>query len=164
MKSPFINAEKCVVIGFGGYINKCVEAEEVKELSIFDLTYNTRQSEMNSWVQIARKKAPNKCIKINPPEGVQTMIGNADACFITGSSLVNGTLEQLLSFASESTYVVVQGQSASVIPQALFNRGVNMVQTTIKPKKLMRLAHQGQSHILLENSSLPNIFLYPNPK
>jgi uncharacterized protein len=66
---------------------------------------------------------------IHPAEDNAEVISRATAVLITGATLVNGTLEDLLKSASRARLVYVWGPSASVIPDVLFERGVKYLET-----------------------------------
>ena len=57
------------------------------------------------------------------------VISAATAVQITGATLVNGTLADLLKYASKARIVYVWGPSASIIPDVLFENGVNYLET-----------------------------------
>jgi uncharacterized protein len=51
----------------------------------------------------------------------------ADALIITGVSLLNGTLEAILSLARAGVEIAVLGPTASMVPEPMFHRGVRVV-------------------------------------
>jgi uncharacterized protein (DUF4213/DUF364 family) len=57
------------------------------------------------------------------------VLGNATAVSITGSALVNGTFEELLSYARQARVIALYGASASLIPDVLLERGVHLIHT-----------------------------------
>lgn len=61
-----------------------------------------------------------------PTETTAAMEG-ADVVFVTGSTLVYGGIERYLTAAPASATVVVVGATASVLPDPLFDRGVDVV-------------------------------------
>ncbi|HQP32408.1 MAG TPA: DUF364 domain-containing protein, partial [Deltaproteobacteria bacterium] len=54
-------------------------------------------------------------------------IGQADLLIVTGTTLINGTLEGILESAKPGAEIVVVGPSVSMLPQALFRRGVTAI-------------------------------------
>jgi uncharacterized protein (DUF4213/DUF364 family) len=54
----------------------------------------------------------------------QEVVPDADLLVITGVTLVNNTLEELLSMAKPGAEIVVTGPTASMLPDAFFSRGV----------------------------------------
>ncbi|HCF60661.1 MAG TPA: hypothetical protein DFS52_22005 [Myxococcales bacterium] len=61
-----------------------------------------------------------------PAEAAPELIPRADVVAITGSALVNHTLEGLLNLCSPEAFVVVLGPSAPLSP-VLFGRGVSVI-------------------------------------
>lgn len=62
-----------------------------------------------------------------PDTFVDSMLPKADVVFISGSSVVNGTLDRLLELSEKAKFVAVAGPTASMLPDPLFERGVNLV-------------------------------------
>jgi len=59
-----------------------------------------------------------------PQEMAAQKIAEADLVIITGTTLINGTLEGLLALARPQADVFVVGPTASMLPEAFFARGV----------------------------------------
>ncbi len=57
----------------------------------------------------------------------EEIIRKADALIITGVSLLNGTLEPILSLARAGVEIAVVGPTASMVPEPMFRRGVRVV-------------------------------------
>ncbi len=76
-----------------------------------------------------------------PSEMAHTVLPNSDIVIITGSTIVNGTLEGLLSFVPEKSKVVLTGPSCSFVPDVLFDNKINILGSTIleKPGEAMQL-------------------------
>ena len=62
-----------------------------------------------------------------PPERTREVVPEADVLVVTGTTLLNGTLEGILKLARPDAQVVVMGPSASILPAAFFKRGVNIL-------------------------------------
>lgn len=62
-----------------------------------------------------------------PDTFVDSMLPKADIVIISGASLTNGTLDRLLELSKEAELVAVVGPTASVLPEPLFERGVDIV-------------------------------------
>ncbi len=58
------------------------------------------------------------------PEQAPEMVSRADLLVVTGTTLINDTLEGLLHTRHPGSRVVVVGPTASMIPDAFFRRGV----------------------------------------
>ncbi len=82
-----------------------------------------------------------------PASEYNNVIPNSDVLIITGLTLVNNTIDDLLSFVPENCRVVVTGPSGSIIPDVLFQHGVHMIGATriTKPVELFNLVAQGGS-------------------
>lgn len=59
-----------------------------------------------------------------PDEKIKDALGNATVVIITGSSLVNKTIDELLEASSNARVIAVVGPTASIVPDPLFKRGV----------------------------------------
>jgi uncharacterized protein (DUF4213/DUF364 family) len=62
-----------------------------------------------------------------PDTACEELLPDADVVLITGSAIANGTIERLLQLSQMAREVGVLGPSASIIPDPLFNRGVDLV-------------------------------------
>jgi uncharacterized protein (DUF4213/DUF364 family) len=62
-----------------------------------------------------------------PFEKAPEIVPKADLFVITGTTLINDTLEGLLEMRKPSADVIVVGPTASMLPDAFFRRGVNVI-------------------------------------
>ena len=62
-----------------------------------------------------------------PAEEARTVIPEADVVLITGSTLVNDALEDLLALAKPGARVTVVGPTVGLLPDALLRRGANIL-------------------------------------
>jgi hypothetical protein len=62
-----------------------------------------------------------------PDTFVDSILPKASVVVISGSSLVNGTLDRLLELSKGSRLVVLAGPTASTLPEPLFKRDVNVL-------------------------------------
>jgi uncharacterized protein (DUF4213/DUF364 family) len=62
-----------------------------------------------------------------PTEKADAEIHRADMLVITGTTLLNNTLEPLLTRARPGATIVVVGPTASMLPEAFFRRGVTVL-------------------------------------
>jgi len=62
-----------------------------------------------------------------PAQQSNEVISKADVLIITGVTLVNHTLERILSAAKPGAEIAVMGPTASLLPEPLFERGVRVV-------------------------------------
>ena len=62
-----------------------------------------------------------------PAKEYKTVIPVSDIIIITGQTLVNSTIDDLLSVVPDKAQVVVSGPTVSIIPDVLFERGVTII-------------------------------------
>ena len=62
-----------------------------------------------------------------PAEQAPVEVPKADVLFITGTTLINDTLEPILAAAKPGAIIVVVGPTASLSPEPLLRRGVSVV-------------------------------------
>lgn len=62
-----------------------------------------------------------------PAEKVSVVLPACDTVIITGASIANGTIEDLLGLMKPAATVLVAGPTASMLPDALFARNASMV-------------------------------------
>ena len=62
-----------------------------------------------------------------PDTACEMVIPNADVVVITGSALVNGTIDRLLELSSKARTVALVGPTVSCLPDPLFRRGVDYI-------------------------------------
>lgn len=62
-----------------------------------------------------------------PSSGFKQILPFSDVVIITGQTLVNGTIDDLLAEIKEGTRVIVTGPSAGILPDILFKNGVSIV-------------------------------------
>ncbi|MEA2041870.1 MAG: DUF364 domain-containing protein [Bacteroidota bacterium] len=118
-----------VVGAFSSYIRK-IQAASCK-LNILELDKNAIRPESRQYFVHAYKS----------PE----VLAASDVVIITGSTLVNNTLEKLLQKINRNTTVVVTGPSAGIYPEILFRRNVNLIGSTRinDEKQVMQVVREG---------------------
>ena len=62
-----------------------------------------------------------------PADQAEEIISAADVLIVTGVTLINHTLENILEAARPDAEIAVIGPTASLLPDALFKRGVRVV-------------------------------------
>lgn len=82
-----------------------------------------------------------------PAERASQEVPKADLLVVTGTTLVNDTLESLLAAAKYTARIVVVGPTASLAPEAFFRRGVALVGgvEVTAPDLLLDLLAEGAS-------------------
>ncbi|MEF3169410.1 MAG: DUF364 domain-containing protein [Deltaproteobacteria bacterium] len=66
-----------------------------------------------------------------PAERASEVVPISDTVIITGSSIANGTIDELLSYFKTGSTVAVVGPTASFLPDAFFKRNVGIVSGVI---------------------------------
>jgi len=74
-----------------------------------------------------------------PPEHANKEISKADWLIITGTTLINDTLEDILDHCRSDANITLVGPTASMLPDAFFRRGVDSIGgiTVTDPDKLL---------------------------
>lgn len=92
-----------------------------------------------------------------PAEAAADLIPQAELVAITGSALINHTLDELLSFCRPETPVMVLGPSTPLSP-VLFEYGVNIISGTrvVDEAAVLRTVGQGASFRQVEGVRLLN--------
>ncbi len=84
-----------------------------------------------------------------PADKAPEKVPLADTLIITGTTLINDTLEGLLKIAKPSAEIILVGPTGSMLPEALFARGVKRVAGVLvtKPDELLdMLAEAGSGY------------------
>ena len=94
-----------------------------------------------------------------PVEKTADTVPKADVLIVTGTTLINGTLESILKLARPDTQVVILGPTASIIPHAFFRRGVNVLGGDIitNPEKMLDILAEGGSGYHLYGKSVDKV-------
>lgn len=158
----FPPVESAVVIGFGGYMNYLIHMTDIRRIHVSDLWIHQRARSIQRRLELYRHKFPEKVITFSDGSDNRERLARADLVSITGSAFCTGTMDALLEDSRHCQTVILQGQSAAVFPEVLFEKGVSLVSTTIKPPNLLDLAMNDpqQFKILLEGG-LPVIYAEP---
>ncbi len=82
-----------------------------------------------------------------PEERSKEVLAKANVLIITGVTLVNHTLENILEYARPGAEIAVMGPTASMLPEPLFERGVRVVGGVWvkKPDELLDVLASGGS-------------------
>jgi len=64
-----------------------------------------------------------------PAEQAAAVVPEADVLLITGTTLINDTLEELLALASPTARVTMVGPTVSLLPDGLLRRGADILGT-----------------------------------
>ena len=91
-----------------------------------------------------------------PAEQAYSVVPEADVLLITGTTLINDTLEELLSFAKPAARVTMVGPTVSLLPDAFLRRGADILGTvriTAPDEFLETLAEGGSGYHFLGRSA-----------
>lgn len=132
------------VIGWGGMVSHFPGI--CKEVHVTDL----RPREIFETLIIGEniEKGP-KDIIFHSAEENQAVISKSDVVFITGSTLVNGTFDELISYAGNCRIKAVYGSSAQLVPEFFFNNGINLF-SAMRIKDYEKLEHDIINHFNME--------------
>ncbi len=82
-----------------------------------------------------------------PAAEANKYVPHADLLVITGTTIINDTLEELLKMAKPGARILVTGPTASMLPDAFFERGVTMLGGIIvtKPDEVLDIISEAGS-------------------
>lgn len=100
-----------IVGAFHSYINKIAETDN--KLFVLELEENKLNEEQNKFYI--------------PACDAHKVIPISDVVIITGFTLVNNTIDDLLKLIPEKCQVIVAGPTSSIIPDLLFKKKVNII-------------------------------------
>jgi uncharacterized protein len=103
-----------VVGGFQTYIQKISETDN--KLYVLELNETALTGEQKQF--------------FIPAERYATILPSSNIVIITGLTLVNNTIDDLLASISQEAKVIVTGPSSSIIPDVLFENKVNIIGAT----------------------------------
>ena len=81
------------------------------------------------------------------PSSVDEIMPQADIVIITGSSMVEGGLDGLLTFCTKAREIILAGPTASMWPEPFFKRGVTVMAgiSINDPDRLLQIVSEGGS-------------------
>ena len=100
-----------------------------------------------------------------PAEQADTVIPQADVLLITGTTLINDTLEHLLALANTTARVTVVGPTVSLLPDAFLRRGADILGTVriAAPDAFLEmLAEGGSGYHFLGRSAQKVVLVRPS--
>jgi uncharacterized protein len=99
---------------------------------------------------------PEELPFFRPAEQAVSVVPEADVLLITGTTLINDTLEELLRLAKPAARVTMVGPTVSLLPDAFLHRGADILGTvriTAPDEFLERLAEGGSGYHFLGRSA-----------
>jgi uncharacterized protein (DUF4213/DUF364 family) len=121
--SAMVNPEDIVaVVGYGGGITQLIG--KCKELHVTDMRPRTAFQSILISNQI--EYSPRE-VQVHTEKENQEVLGKASVVIITGSSLVNGTFGDLMSYAANARTVILYGASVGLIPDVFLENRVDYI-------------------------------------
>ncbi|MQY53833.1 MAG: hypothetical protein GH149_00840 [Methanosarcinales archaeon] len=72
-------------------------------------------------------------VKIFPADKNKEVLSKADVVYLTGDTVVNGTINELLEYSKNARLRIIYGPSSAFYPKVLFERGVDVSLPIIFP-------------------------------
>ncbi len=93
---------------------------------------------------IERRNIQSPIVMVVKEEQLEELSSNADIAIITGSTLVNRSVDNILKHCEGKRDVVLIGPTASFIPQPLFERGATAIMgvNIYNPQKMLEIVSQ----------------------
>ena len=90
---------------------------------------------------------PDELPFFRPANEAPTVVPDADVLLVTGTTLINDTLEELLSLAKPMTRVTLVGPTVSLLPDAFLRRGADILGTVrvTAPDEFLEMLAEGGS-------------------
>ncbi|MBN2488441.1 MAG: hypothetical protein JXA98_05375 [Methanosarcinaceae archaeon] len=80
-----------------------------------------------NFLVVEKKEVFDESVRIVPEDMSPTVLPGSDIIIISGSTLVNKTIDDLLKYKGNARDVVLLGPTASMVPKPLFEKGVTAV-------------------------------------
>jgi len=134
-----VDETQCVELNAGQLLIEHAPGRQVALVGHFPFVPELRRVAGSLWVIDLHPAAGD----LGPEEGAQ-LIPRADLVAITGSALINHTLEDLLQRCRPDAFVMVLGPTAPLSP-VLFDYGVDVISGTrvVDPERALRCVSQG---------------------
>ena len=97
-----------------------------------------------------------------PAKDMVKYVPDADLLVITGVTILNNTLTDILKYAKPSAEIIVTGPTASMLPDAFFKRGVTALGGIIvtKPDEVLDIISEGGSGYHFFGKSAERTFIH----
>jgi uncharacterized protein (DUF4213/DUF364 family) len=122
------------LIGYGGMVQNVLG--RCQELHVADM--RPRESLLTTVIGKEIEYEPKR-LTLHGAEEDEALLARSDVVIITASSLINRTFDDLLNYSSHARVVGLYGPSASIIPDVLFEHGINFIMShhVINPQKFI---------------------------
>jgi len=114
--------DNLVIVGYGGLVKSY--AGRCRELHVTD--QRPKETFRTTIVGETVSYGPAG-ITVHAAEENREVLKDADVAIITGSTLVNGTFEEVVGYAKHARIRALYGSSAQLIPDVLFENGITIV-------------------------------------
>jgi uncharacterized protein (DUF4213/DUF364 family) len=123
--ADFVTADDTVaIVGYGGIVRTILG--KCRDLHVTEM----RPAETFRTIIVDERVAYGpQLVTVHPAEENEAVLGEADVVIVTGSSLVNGTFGELMSYAAGARAIGLYGPSVSFLPDVLFDDGVHFILT-----------------------------------
>jgi uncharacterized protein (DUF4213/DUF364 family) len=99
---------------------------------------------------------PDEMKYFKPESEMKTALEHSQVIIITGTAIVNRTIDALLPWINNGKRTAIIGPTASLLPDAFFERGINVMAGVriLNPDLMLKILKQGGSayHLLKESS------------
>jgi uncharacterized protein (DUF4213/DUF364 family) len=99
---------------------------------------------------------PDEMKYFKPESEMSSALEESDVVIITGTAIVNHSIDTILSFITNGQRTAIVGPTASMIPDPFFKRGLQVMAGVriLEPDLMMKILKQGGSayHLLKECS------------
>jgi hypothetical protein len=160
----FSDIDFAVVVGWGGLFEFLLQRTTALRIHVSELEYKAKKDKIEAKLNRYRAQYPYLELSISDGSDIRKHLSTADFLAITGSTLGNNTLDELLNLSRNCRRVILQGQSAGIHPRYLFDAGVHLVVTSIKPIAVAEAAAEdptGRTLLPFFEGGLPRIYLQP---
>lgn len=147
-----LNGQKtiCVVGAFQSYIRKI--ALTSNKLYVLELNKNALGDEQQKYFV--------------PADKYRETFSKSDIIIITGSTIANKTIDDLLNHIPQNAKTVLVGPSSGLVPDILFNHNIDIIGSTkvINPERMFSIISEGGSGYHLFNYCAKKICIINNKK
>lgn len=145
-----VDERDCVELNASDYLQEKARGKSVAIVGHFPFVPRLRQVAAQVWV-LERRPQPGDL----PDDQAHIVVPQADVVAITGTALINHTMDELLRLCQPSSLVVVLGPTTPLSP-VLFDYGVDVLSGTrvVDPDTALRCIAQGATFRQIKGTRL----------
>ncbi|BCV21638.1 DUF364 domain-containing protein [Moorella sp. Hama-1] len=134
-----VDMERCQDLNAGDLLVEKGAGKRVVVVGHFPFTARLRQAVAKLWVLERRPRSDDL-----PAGEAENILPRADVVAITGTALINGTMESLLKLCRKDSLVMVLGPTTPLTP-LWFDYGVDLISGTrvLEPEVVLRFVSEG---------------------